>query len=308
MRRVYTVVKNETTSYCVGSGGQTPDVDKSVRSVLGFFQVTYFRGPDTFSPVDTPDAALPLTEDRPAAATKAPPTTLARWAALLQALAVCGIPTQLAIAAALILVAGMQPLEGDSLSLEFFATLSLFDTALVALLIRLFLIFSREHSRDVFIGPRSVAREVVRGLALVPVVVVAVAAIVLTLRTFVPWLQTVKESPLEAFMKTPLDTAIFFVVVVLAGGVREELQRAFILHRFRQYLGGIRLGLVIFSATFGLLHLEQGADVAISIGLLGLFWGIMYAKRRSAILPMVNHAGFNAAQVAQQVMARLLGL
>jgi membrane protease YdiL (CAAX protease family) len=100
---------------------------------------------------------------------------------------------------------------------------------------------------------------------------------------------------------------MFVVVVVLAGGVREELQRAFILHRFGQRLGGARVGLVLFSLTFGALHLEQGADVAVAIGLLGFVWGLLYIQRRSAILPMVNHGAFNAVQVLQGVLAKSLG-
>ena len=264
--------------------------------------------PDRVSGVDSAPSALPLMPPSPVSASARRWGKPAFWLAMAQAVLVCGIPTQLGVAAVLMLGANMQPFDGEGLSLEFFATLSLFDTALVALLIRLFLIFSRESSRDVFLGRRPVLGEALRGLALVPVVLIAVTLIVLGLRTAAPWLQTVQQSPLDAFMRTPLDAAIFLVVVVLAGGVREELQRAFILHRFRQHLGGIRLGLVVFSALFGLLHWDQGLDIAVAIGLLGLFWGIMYAKRRSAVLPMVNHAGFNAAQVAQQLIARSLGL
>ena len=108
-------------------------------------------------------------------------------------------------------------------------------------------------------------------------------------------------------MRTPLDTAIFGVVAILAGGVREELQRAFILHRFDQRLGGAWVGLFFFSVLFGALHFNQGFDVAIAVGTLGVFWGVLYIKRRSAILPMVNHAGFNAAQILQLVIARGFG-
>ena len=96
-------------------------------------------------------------------------------------------------------------------------------------------------------------------------------------------------------------------VAILAGGVREELQRAFILRRFEQRLGGIRVGLALFSVTFGVLHWEQGVDVAVAIGLLGLFWGVLYVKRRSVVLPMVNHASFNALQVLQGAIVRAFG-
>jgi membrane protease YdiL (CAAX protease family) len=142
---------------------------------------------------------------------------------------------------------------------------------------------------------------------LLPVVFLLVTGIVLGLRAIAPWTHTVAESPLEQYMRNPLDTAIFAVVAVLAGGVREELQRAFILHRFEQRLGGAIVGLAVFSVTFGALHVNQGVDVATAVGVLGLIWGILYLKRRSAVMAMVNHGSFNAAQVLQVVLARLLG-
>jgi membrane protease YdiL (CAAX protease family) len=225
-----------------------------------------------------------------------------------EAIPICGVPTQLVVFAVLALASGQPILAGDGISIQFFATVSLLDTAVVALLIRLFLALSGESSRSVFLGRRPVLGEIWRGLALLPVVMFAVTAVVLSVRTMAPWTHTVKNNPFEAFMQTPLDAAIFIIVVVLAGGVREELQRAFILHRFEQRLGGIRVGLAVFSVTFGALHLvDQGVDVAIAVGLLGLFWGVMYMRRRSAILAMTNHAAFDAAQVAQALLVRAFG-
>ena len=258
--------------------------------------------------VESP-STIELESNPPAApAVSVGPTSLPRWFAMIQAFLICGIPTQLLVAAVLMLGMGMQPFEGSALSLEFFATLSFLDTAVVALLILVFLTLSGETSRDVFIGRRSVKREVLRGLLLVPVIAIGVTAVVLGMRAVAPWMHNVSTNPLEGFMRTPLEAAIFAVVVVLAGGVREELQRAFILHRFRQCLGGVKLGLAIFSITFALLHLDQGYDVATAVGLLGLFWGVMYIRRGSAMLGMANHAGFNAAQVAQVFLARSLSL
>jgi membrane protease YdiL (CAAX protease family) len=166
---------------------------------------------------------------------------------------------------------------------------------------------SGEDSRTVFLGRRPIFGEIWRGFALVPVVFIGVAVVTLGLRAIAPWLHTVDESPLLKYMQTPTDAAVFLVVVVLGAGIKEELQRAFILHRFEHYLGGRRVGLAVFSGWFGILHFEQGLDVAASIGLLGLFWGVLYLKRRSAVMSMVNHASFNAAQVVQVVLARALG-
>lgn len=280
------------------------------------------RWPDKVAPVDHSPAAVPHQPSTPALAL---PRTwrLPRWFAILQAILVCGIPTQVVVFILLWLGFGIEPFENQNslnISLEFLATLMLVDTALVAILIRVFLIMSGEESRDVFLGRRKLLGEIVGGLLLVPVAFAAVTGLVLLFRLVAPWMQNVQQSPLDAFMRTPFDAAIFFVVVVLAGGVREELQRAFILHRAdhchfyfvvggrRFHLGGIRQGLALFSIAFGLLHVDQGYDVAAAIGLLGLFWGVLYVRRRSAVMGMVNHACFNGAQVAQAMIARALGV
>jgi membrane protease YdiL (CAAX protease family) len=236
------------------------------------------------------------------------------WFALAQVILISGIPTQIVVFVVFIIGLGWSPIDGNLeefwrriLSLEFVATTMFVDTALIALLIRLFLELSGEDSRAVFIGNVRPIREVLRGLALVPVILVGTGLLVLAIRTVFPSLHNVQESPIQAYMRTPFEAGIFLVVVVLGGGIKEELQRAFVLHRFDQALGGIRLGLVLFSIMFSVLHYDQGWDVALAIGTLGLFWGVMYMRRRSAVMNMVSHAGFNAANVAQVLIARLLG-
>lgn len=231
-----------------------------------------------------------------------------RVLALLQVIAVSGFPTQLAVTAALVVALGLTPFTGTGLSLEFVAIVSFVDTAVVALLIWAFLRASGESSHDVFLGRRPVVGEVWRGLVLVPPVLITLSLVVASIRAIAPSLQTVPENPLAAFMRDPFDAAIFLVVVILAGGVREELQRGFILHRWGQHLGGAWLGNLLFGLLFGALHLDQGADVSIAIGLMGMGWGASYILRGSVVLGMVNHAGFNAAMVAQQVLARSLGV
>jgi uncharacterized protein len=236
-----------------------------------------------------------------------PDRPLPRWLAALQALIVCGIPTQLLIAAVLKTV--LPPFDSDhaTVTFSFFTVLTLADTVLVIVLIHVFLRMTGERAADVFVGSRPIRGEVLRGFALVPVVFLSVTAIVLGLRALAPWTHTVPRNPFESFLGSPLQASVFAMVVVLGGGVREELQRAFILHRFEQRLGGARVGLALFSLTFGALHLDQGVDIAIAVGLLGLLWGILYLQRRSAVLAMVNHGVFDAVQVVQGVIAKALG-
>ena len=254
--------------------------------------------------MDNHEASFPIAEPAPPATLAVPRPVLSRWSAFLQVFIVCGIPTQIVAATVLALGFGIPPMMAGNVSFEFVAILSFVDTALVALLIRLFLVMSSERSTDVFVGARPVAGEMLRGLAWLPIVFLGVTGLVLAIRAVAPWMHNVETSPFEAFVSTPTQAAIFLVVVVLAGGVREELQRAFILHRFEQRLGGVKVGLALFSIAFGAFHIDQGYDVAIAICVLGLFWGAAYIKRRSVIMPMVNHASFNATQVIQIMLAR----
>ena len=227
-----------------------------------------------------------------------------RAAALIEVLICSGFPTQLLIIT-LLRVAGLQPMDaGGALSLSFFGALAALDSILLVGLIFLFLRARRESPRAIFLGTRPPLPEAVLGVLLVPGVFVFVALVVGSLRLIAPWLQTVPQNPLGALLDTPREAVVFGFIVIIAGGLREEIQRAFILHRFEQSLGGARLGLVLFSVMFGLGHIEQGADVAIATAALGMFWGILYLARRSIVASGVSHAGFNLAQVIVQAALR----
>jgi membrane protease YdiL (CAAX protease family) len=244
------------------------------------------------------------TQENATAAEPASPASISRLFAAIQVFLVCGIPTQLLVFAAVLGSGAPMAADGTKLtadasriSLEFFAMTSLFDTALIAILIRVFLGMSGESSRDVFIGRRRTTAEFLVGLLLIPICLVVVVVVVNLVTTWLPGLHDVPTNPYEAYMQTPFGAGLFIVVVILAGGVREEIQRAFVLHRFEQRLGGAWLGLVVWSAAFGLFHLPQGKDAALAVGLLGLIWGVVYIRRRSAVAPIVSHAGFDVAEI-----------
>jgi hypothetical protein len=145
---------------------------------------------------------------------------------------VSGIPTQLVVVAIMMVGFRVNPFDQASLenafSLEFMAVMLLVDTALTAVLIRVFLEMSGEDSRTVFLGKKPALGEILRGIALAPAIIIGVSVLTLSLRQVAPWLHTVKESPYVKYMDTPLDAAVFLVVVVLGAAVKEELQRAFV--------------------------------------------------------------------------------
>jgi membrane protease YdiL (CAAX protease family) len=100
-----------------------------------------------------------------------------------------------------------------------------------------------------------------------------VVVILTSVRLLAPVLHNVETNPLEEMATGGLmNAAAFGVVGILAGGVREELQRAFMLRRF-EYFGGDKVGVVVLSIAFGLGHVVQGWDAAVTTGALGLCVG-----------------------------------
>ncbi|HXW05383.1 MAG TPA: CPBP family intramembrane glutamic endopeptidase [Vicinamibacterales bacterium] len=227
-----------------------------------------------------------------------------RLGALAEILLCSGLPTQILLLG-LLTRAGMTPrTDGGQLAPTFLFTLSLVDTVVVLGLVLFFFRAHRERATDVLFGSARVSRETLLGIVLMPfmyfILLMTLAAIV----SLAPWLHNVPRNPLEDMLQTNRDAAMFALVVMIAGGVREEVQRGFILHRFRQYLGGGGVGVIVHSVLFGLGHIEQGYDAAIAISVLGAIWGAVFLARGSIVAPMVSHAGFNLAQLLNHVALR----
>ena len=227
-----------------------------------------------------------------------------RLAALIEVVLCSGFPTQLLLILVLSSAGLRMRTETGDFSPPFVFSLSLLDAALVIGLVCFFIRSRGERIRDVLLGARPVLREAFLGVLLVPFVFLIVALILAIVLTYVPGLHNVPENPLEAMLQTPRDAAIFSIVVMVAGGFREEVQRGFIVHRFDRYLGGAAVGVTVYSLAFGLGHLEQGRDAAVATGLLGAVWGSIYMVRRSIMAPVVSHAGFNLLQLLKFVALR----
>jgi hypothetical protein len=221
-----------------------------------------------------------------------------RLGAVAEVVLCSSLPTQFLVAT-LLVMAGMAPRTGTGeLALPFVVVVTLADTVL---LIALMVLFTRKHGHSVaslWLGSRPVSREAIYGLALVPAIFMMVVVLLNVLRVAAPWLHNVEVNPLEQLaMGGRAEAAMFTLVVILAGGVREELVRAFLLQRFEQHLGGAAVGVVVLSIAFGLGHYDQGWDAVIATAVLGACWAIVYLRRRSSVAPIVSHAGFNSLEV-----------
>jgi len=100
-------------------------------------------------------------------------------------------------------------------------------------------------------------------------------------------------NPVLAMIRTPGDLALMLTSGVIAGGVREELQRAFIVRRSAVYFWTPWLGLLLWSVLFGLAHQPQGVAAVFITALLGLEFGVLYLWRRNVFAPFLSHALFN---------------
>jgi membrane protease YdiL (CAAX protease family) len=120
-----------------------------------------------------------------------------------------------------------------------------------------------------------------------------------------PQLHNVTENPLEAIARISIAQAVGLgAVSVIAGAMREELQRAFLQDRFERHFGPPAAGVVVLSTLFGLGHVLQGWDAVIATAALGAVWAWLYATRRSIVVALVGHACFNSLEIIRMLALR----
>jgi membrane protease YdiL (CAAX protease family) len=219
------------------------------------------------------------------------------WPTWVEIILCSGYPTQLLVGQ-LLVMAGIAPqLKDGSLSGTFVFALSLGDALLLISLIVFLLVRRGERPLAIFFGDRPIFHEAAAGALSLPFVLAVVIVLTVGIRQLIPSLHNVPDNPLEGLVGKGANMWLFLIVVIVAGGVREELQRAFLLHRFRGDLGQPWMGLLITSISFGMGHTLQGLDAAIITGVLGAIWGAMYLKRGGAIASMVSHSLFNSTEL-----------
>jgi membrane protease YdiL (CAAX protease family) len=174
----------------------------------------------------------------------------------------------------------------------FFTAYALFETA-VAFIIMLMLMKTRLETFSM-LGLRweQWKTDVLLGVLAAPCLVVVTGFVGLIFRLFLPE-YALEKNPLLEMIGSPRQLMLFIIIGTVAGGIKEELQRAFILRRFSRHLGGAGTGLVIWSLAFGAGHSAQGLQGICSAAILGLVFGAIYLIRGNLVLPITAHAVYN---------------
>jgi len=192
-------------------------------------------------------------------------------------------------------VAGLSP-DQILRNLGYLVSLLLTEASVTLLVILGLLKLRGQTLRDLGWRFGAPLRESLTGLLAVPVLFTAVFLVSASFRILLPEYAT-QDNPLLGLIREPKDVVLMIVSSIYVGGFKEEIQRAFVLNRFQENLGGVVPGLLIWSAFFGYGHLVQGVDNAIGAGLLGLLFGLLYLWRRSLTAPILAHATYDVVTV-----------
>jgi membrane protease YdiL (CAAX protease family) len=163
------------------------------------------------------------------------------------------------------------------------------EATITLILIWCFLWFRGKGGKEIGWGAEAPGKELSIGILIVPLLFLSTFVFGLLFQIFLPQYVT-EENPLLELIETRWDLMLWVISSIYVGGLKEEVQRAFILVRFEKYLGGIWLGLAIWTAFFAYGHSVQGVDKAAGAGLLGLIFGLVFIRRRCLIAPGVSHA------------------
>jgi membrane protease YdiL (CAAX protease family) len=139
-------------------------------------------------------------------------------------------------------------------------------------------------------------RNFVIGLMLVPFLFLTNAIVAILFKAYLPEYY-MEQNPLVENLHTPQQLALFIFSALIAGGIKEEIQRAFILNRFRSYLGGAGTGLLIWSLAFGAGHYVQGAQGIVIASLYGFLFGGIYILSGSLVAPIAAHGAYDTLAI-----------
>ena len=223
-----------------------------------------------------------------------------KWASRLQAVIeivmVSSVVSGFLVSMVLAAVFGRNRLNMAEMDVEFFATYQLFAAVVTFLILWILMKRGGETLTGLGLHLKQWKANILLGILAAPCLLVLSVGIITAFKSFLPE-YALEKNPLIEMIHSPRQLALFIITVIVAGGIQEEIQRAFILCRFRSHLGGSWIGLVVWSLVFGAGHYVQGAQGMLAATVLGFIFGTLYLIRGNLVLPMTAHACYNTLTV-----------
>lgn len=219
-------------------------------------------------------------------------TWSARFQAVLEIILASSIVSSFLVSLVFVSMFGRKRLNIAEMDVGFFTTYQMLESVVVFLIIWLLMKTRGETFSDMGLRLRQWKINVLLGIGAAPCLIIVSGAAGATIQLLLPE-YAIEKNPLMEMINSPRQLVLFIVTAIVAGGVKEELQRAFILTRFRRHLGGAVIGLVVWSLAFGAGHYVQGLQGVCVATILGLFFGALYLIRGNLILSITAHAAYN---------------
>jgi membrane protease YdiL (CAAX protease family) len=175
---------------------------------------------------------------------------------------------------------------------RYFSIFLLVESGIAFILLAIILQFHRETLFSLGLQWYRWKFHILIGLTLVPFLFLINAAVAVFFKLYLPQYY-IEKNPLTEIIRTPQQLILIIFSALIAGGIKEELQRAFIINRFRLHLGGAGVGLVLWSIGFGLGHYVQGLQGVLIAMIYGLLFGILYLLSGSLIAPIIAHGAYD---------------
>jgi len=175
---------------------------------------------------------------------------------------------------------------------KFISAFLLIESGITFVLLAILLKAHRESIRSLGVQWDRWKANSMLGLTLIPFLFLVNSGVSFIFRNYLPQYYT-EHNPLTDIIHSPQQLALFIVAALVAGGIKEELQRAFILNKFRSYLGGAAAGLVLWSLAFGAGHYVQGIQGIVIAAAYGFLFGLLYLMSGSLIAPIVAHSAYD---------------
>ena len=215
-----------------------------------------------------------------------------RLQAALEIIMVSGIVSSFLASLVFAAIFGRNRLKLMEMDITSLVTYLLFESTIAFLILWILMKSHRETLPALGLRRQHWKTHVLLGIIAAPCLLVISGIVGGAFQFFLPK-YALEKNPLMEMIHSPRQLILFIIASIVAGGIKEELQRAFILFRFSHHLGGVRVGLVTWSLVFGAGHYAQGVQGMCTAAILGFIFGILYLIRGNLVLPITAHAVYN---------------